>query len=712
MKMNIHITSAARRIANLCAVSVSTFTPLSAQAPSRLTGYTWDRSTRQLQVEAELRAVIDTANSRRLSEILSSEPHVAGTPRQRWTAEFVDSLTTSWGYETKIDSYLVYLPHPLRLSVSRIGSEPLALETTEPPVPGDPATEGEIFPQFNAYTGRGDVTAEVIYVNYGLIEDYEALDSAGVSVEGKIAIARYGRSYRGIKAREAERHGALGLLLYSDPTDDGYVQGDVYPEGPFRPPHGVQRGSVKIDRGDPSSPGGPSDYGRVRLPESEMQLPRIPVAPIGYAAAAELLEGLRGQSLPAQSWQGGLPFRYHVGPGPVSARLIIDTEKDGRAYHAIFNTLAFLSGMTHPDEWIVVGAHRDAWGPGALDNVSGTVSVLEAARAFGELAAGGFRPERTVVFATWDAEEWGIIGSTEFVERFEDELSVRVVAYINQDVTAAGRQFDASGSGSLKPLIREVTMSVENPFGEGTLYEAWAESQGLDEGQITRIGDLGGGSDYVGFYNHLGIPSVNFGFRGSGGAYHSAYDTHRWISEFGDPGFLAHAGAARLTATLAARLANADMIPFDYREFAEQLAELSATLATSIESRNWSVHTVDLDTAVSAMRIAAAEVAELRSVVLLSHPDASLSAINRELMTVDKALTREAGLAGRPWFRNLVFAADRDNGYSNVPLPSISEAIRDGDPELTASELADVASRVSAAREILSSVARTLETIR
>ncbi len=710
--MNIRITSVAGRIASLCAVSVATFTPLSAQAPSRLTGYTLARSTRQLQVEAELRAVIDTANSRRLSEILSAEPHVAGTPRQRWTAEFVDSLTTSWGYETEIDSYLVYLPHPLRLSVNRVSPTALELGTTEPPVPGDPATEGEMFPQFNAYTGRGDVTAEVIYVNYGLVEDYEALDSAGVSVEGKITIARYGRSYRGIKAREAERHGALGLLLYSDPVDDGYVQGDVYPEGPFRPPHGVQRGSIKIDRGDPSSPGGPSDYGRVRVPESEMQIPHIPVAPIGYAAAAELLDGLRGQSLPAQSWQGGLPFRYHVGPGPVSVSLIVDTERDGRAYHGIFNTLAFLRGATHPDEWIVVGAHRDAWGPGAVDNVSGTVSVLEAARAFGELAAGGFRPERTIVFATWDAEEWGLIGSTEFVERFEDVLSVQVVAYINQDVTAAGRQFVASGSGSLKALIREVTMSVESPFGEGTLYEAWAESQGLDDGQITRVGDLGGGSDYVGFYNHLGIPSANFGFRGSGGVYHSAYDTHRWISEFGDPGFLAHAGAARLTATLAARLANADVIPLDYREFAEQLAELSVTLATSVESRNWSVHTEDLATAVNAMRIAAAEVAELRSVVLLSQPDASLSAINRELMTVDKALTREAGLRGRPWFRNLVFAADRDNGYSNVPLPSISEAIRDEDPELTASEFADVASRVSVAREILSSIARTLETIR
>ncbi|MCH9014483.1 MAG: M20/M25/M40 family metallo-hydrolase [Gemmatimonadetes bacterium] len=680
-----------------------------AQEIERLTGYTLQRSADQLNYEVALRSVVDTAHARWLSSVLSAEPHVAGTQRQRWTAEFVDSLTRSWGLETQLDSYLVYLPHPVELAVRRVSPDPLELRTFEPPIAGDPATLGEIFPQFNAYSGRGDVTAELVYVNYGLIEDYELLAEAGVSVEGKIAIARYGRSYRGIKAREAERNGAIGLLFYSDPIDDGFVRGDVYPEGRFRPEHGVQRGSIKNLRGDPSSPNYSSDFGVERLPESEMEITRIPVAPISYSAASELLEGIRGSDLPIQAWQGGLPFRYHVGPGPVVANLVVETESESEAFHPIYNTLAVLRGTKYPREWVIIGGHRDAWGPGATDNVSGTVSVLEAARAFAELARAGQRPERTIVFATWDAEEWGLIGSTEFVERFEEDLSARVVAYINQDVTASGTRFGASAAASLKELIREVTEAVENPYGSGSLYEYWADNQDLDDGARTSIGDLGGGSDFVGFYNHLGIASANFGFGGSGGVYHSAYDTHRWMSQFGDPGFVIHAASGRLAATLAARIARADVIPYSYRELEEQLESLTSNLGEQIEEKGWQLSLDGLRNAIQHFGVAARRLEEVRTAVLAAHPSGEWETSNQLLLRVDKALTRESGVRGRPWYRNLLFAADRDNGYANVPLPSITEAIRDSDRAQTETEVDDFGGRVRDATAALAAVVRSLE---
>jgi N-acetylated-alpha-linked acidic dipeptidase len=290
---------------------------------------------------------------------------------------------------------------------------------------------------FNGYGAAGDVRGEVVYVNYGLIEDYAQLDSMGVSVKGKIAIARYGRSFRGIKAREAEKHGAVGLMIYSDPADDGYARGDVYPVGPMRPSQGIQRGSVMNPNGDPSTPGYPSTANAKRIPLSQMEVPRIPVLPISYGNATELLRGLTGKAIP-QPWQGGLPFRYHVGPGPVQARMAVTTDALTNPYKEIWDTFGIVRGSEFPDEIVMIGGHRDAWGPGAADNVSGTVSVLEAARAISEQVKAGKRPKRTIVFATWDAEEWGLIGSTEYVEEDSLRLSRSAVAYLNQDDVAQG----------------------------------------------------------------------------------------------------------------------------------------------------------------------------------------------------------------------------------------------------------------------------------
>src|SRR5437773_1027615 len=356
----------------------------------------------------------------------------------------------------------------------------------------------------------------------------------GVSVKGKIAIARYGRSYRGIKAREAEKHGALGLIIYSDPADDGYMRGDVYPAGPMRPSHGIQRGSVMNPNGDPSTPGYPSTPNAKRIKQTQMDVPHIPVLPISYGNAAELLRGLAGKSIP-RTWQGGLPFRYHVGHGPVQARLEVVTDAATRPYKEIWDTFGIIRGSEFPDEIVMVGGHRDAWGPGTADNVSGTVSVLEAARAIAEQVKQGTRPKRTIIFATWDAEEWGLIGSTEYVEDDSLRLTRGAVAYLNQDVAAQGQSFGGGGSPSLRATLRSVAKSVDDPSGKGSVYSVWRSNAGLASDTLEPpMGDPGGGSDFAGFYNHLGVPISEWGFGGAGGVYHSMYDSFHWRTTFGD----------------------------------------------------------------------------------------------------------------------------------------------------------------------------------
>src|SRR2546427_155418 len=421
--------------------------------------------------ERLLLAIPDSASLRAMSRDLTRLPHMAGTPAQAVTRDYVVEKLRSWGLESWTKEYTVYLPQPEIVAAwltprPRAPAVPLALR--EPPVAGNPATQGPQVPPFNAYTGDGDVTGDVVYVNYGLIEDYQTLDSLGVSVQGRIAVARYGRSFRGIKAREAERHGATGLIIYSDPQDDGYFRGDVYPRGPMRPWGGIQRGSVLNVNGDPTTPGYASVPGAHRVPEDSLPLPRIPVVPMGYGNARRQLEPLAGPSVP-QAWQGALPFRYHAGPGPLRVRLQVKTERGARALHPIWDTFGMIRGSRQPDEWVIVGGHRDAWGPGARDNISGTVTVLEAARAFAELARQGVRPARTLIFATWDAEEWALVGSTEWVEEMEDSLRAHAAAYLNEDGTFSGKSFSGSASPSLKALIRDAARAVPDPGGGGTV---------------------------------------------------------------------------------------------------------------------------------------------------------------------------------------------------------------------------------------------------
>ena len=687
-----------------------------AQAPTAepLPGYSPAAARRQRLVEAAAIARPAPDSAARHARALSREPHVAGTAAQARTRDYVLAEMRRLGLATETRAYEVYLPHATQVRAWRLapaaGRDSAELDLAEGPVAGDTTSYLPQYPTVNGYSAPGDVAAEVVYVNYGLIEDYARLDSMGVSVRGKIAVARYGRSFRGIKAREAERNGAVALIIYSDPADDGFAKGEVYPEGPMRPPQGVQRGSVFNGDGDPSTPGYASVKGARRIPADRMELPRIPVIPMSYGNAAELLRDVRGAKIPAQGWQGGLPFRYHVGPGPVRARVRVATDADTRAYKTIWNTYGTIRGTDFPDEIVMVGAHRDGWGPGAADNVSGTVSVLEAARAVAAEARAGRPPRRTVVFATWDAEEWGLIGSTEYVEQDAARLLRGAVAYLNQDVAAQGMDFGAGGSPSLRAALRSVARLVGDPESGTSVYAQWRRAAKVPNDSEPAFGDPGGGSDFAPFYNHLGVPIAEWGFGGPGGVYHSAYDSYDWTRRFGDPGFRFHAAAARVGAGLVLRIANADVLPYDYVEFARTMRRYLPAVDSSAAARRLAgVSTAPLRAALDRFEDAARRFAERRDAALAGAPPrAALARANAALLRVERALTRPQGLRTRPWNRNLIYAADEDNGYANIPLPSVNEAVRGNDGVLAQREIVDLAGRFDQAARALADAGAAL----
>lgn len=679
--------------------------PLAASALSaQQVGFPPGAVAREDSVERALIAIPDTESARLWTHDLSRVPHMAGTPAQAVTRDYVVRLMKSWGLETWTRTYDVFLPQPDTAGLWLLpapGATPEPLSLAEPPVPGDSTSAGPQVPAFNGTAASGDVTADLVYVGYGLIEDYHTLDSLGISVRGKIAIARYGRSYRGIKAREAERHGARALILYSDPAEDGYVRGDVYPQGPMRPAGGIQRGSVLNPDGDPTTPGWASLPGARRVPFDSLDVPHIPVIPIGYGNAQRLLTLLGGPSVP-QGWQGGLPFRYHLGPGPVQAHLRLRVEQGNRAMHPIWDTFGMIRGAVYPEQWIVMGAHRDAWGPGADDNISGTVTVLAAARAFATLARRGIRPARTIIFATWDAEEWGDVGSTEWVEQMADSLGAHAVAYLNEDAMATGTTFGGAGSPSLKPLIRAATRAVPALVGPGTLYDSWLAAHHEDTAALD-LGNMGGGSDFAGFYHHLGIPAAEIGFGGPGGVYHSLYDDYEWMTAFGDPHYRAHRTAAQLDAVILARLANAAVAPFDYAAFGVEMKSLVTELDSGIARKGWPVSTDPVKEALDRFIGSARAFAAARDSALAGGlAPGRAAAATHALMQVERRLTRPQGLVyAGSWFKSLQFASDVDNGYATLAFPTVAEAIRYGEAETVTREVADLAARIDEARSAL-----------
>ncbi len=679
---------------------------LSAQAaprPMPTPGFSPAAAATQRRVEQDAIQGPQPTRARTHSAALSKEPHIAGTPAQKRTADYVIAQMKAMGLETELRSYDVWLPHATSVTVTRMGRDTLTLNLAEPPIAGDRVTAMPQYLTVNGSSGAGVGEGELVFANFGLIEDYAVLDSLGVSVKGKVVLARYGRSFRGIKAREAEKRGAVALLIYTDPLDDGFARGDVYPEGPMRPLQGVQRGSVFNGTGDPLTPGYASTPGAPRLRVEQTTLPKIPVVPISGENAQLLIAQVRGTAIPP-NWQGGLALRYHVGPGPVRVKVAVTTDAATNGTKAIHNTLGYLRGTEFPDEYVYIGGHRDSWGAGAADNISGTVSVLEAARALADLAKRGIRPKRTIVFATWDAEEWGLMGSTEYVEDDSLRLKRGAVAYLNQDVSAQGTQFGGGGTPSLRPVLRDIVKSVPLPTGNGTVYDSWRLTSGTRADSLEPpMGDPGGGSDFAGFYNHFGIPIADWGFGGPSGIYHSAYDTFAWMERFGDPGFLYHATAARIGAAMSLRLANAEILPYDYAEFARTMRGYLAPLTRGFTAKGWETGAISpLNQAITRLERSAVAFAATRdSALARGVPRAAQQSTNSTLLKVERAFARDSGLKGRPWYRSLIYVADVDNGYSNMNFPGINEAIRADDRPLAMTELTDLTRRFEAAAALL-----------
>ncbi|HEY9284390.1 MAG TPA: M28 family metallopeptidase [Pyrinomonadaceae bacterium] len=683
--------------------------PRAAAQPAEaapLEGFTAAGAAAQRRLEERFRAVPSPAQAREHLRQLTKEPHVAGTPEDYQTALYVRDRLRAYGVAAELREYQVLLPTPRAPTVLELLAprrERLALR--EPVVAEDPSSASQkIIPLFNGYSASGDVTAPLVYVNYGLPEDYQALKKLNVDVKGKIAIARYGRSFRGVKAKVAEENGAVGLVIYSDPADDGYARGDVYPLGPWRPEWSAQRGSVMYIfeyPGDPLTPGTPSIAGTPRLSrEQATNLPRIPVQPVSYGDARKLLAPLRGPVRP-EGFQGALPFAYHVGgTADVRARLKTDMEFKQTT---IWNVVGRIEGAAEPDRWVILGNHRDAWTFGAVDPNSGSAAMLEAARSLGELLKTGWRPRRTIIFGSWDAEEQGLIGSTEWAEEFASELREKAVAYINMDAAVLGADFGASSVPSLWKLVRSSARDVRDPKTGKSVYQAWQESARTDPEPAdasgtdapiaeARIGALGSGSDYTPFLQHLGVASIDMGFGGDYGVYHSAYDSFHWMAKFGDPKFEYHTAAAQIWGTVALRLAEAPALPFDYADYAEQIRDfVNETQRTAARRRMNDAFDAKalLDAAKElgeeATRVNArgrelledAERARTRADD--SHPRAlaRLRKLNDAALAAERALTDPRGLRGRAWYRHQIYAPGFYTGYAAQPLPDLRQAIDD-----------------------------------
>lgn len=678
--------------------------PLYAQTSSTLRGFTSENSIVQKKYEEAFKQLTSPEMCRRELRYLSEEPHLAGTENSYKIAQYLYDKYQEYGLDAQIYEYKVYLPYPIEVRVEMIApTHYLAVGKEESWEWDKDSYETNIVAGYNAYSPDGDVTADLVYVNKGLPDDYKKLAEMGISVEGKIAIARYGGSYRGVKAKLAGEQGAVGLIIYSDPADDGYMKGDTYPRGPWRSADAIQRGTVKYifhHAGDPLTPGWASTKEAHRIPITEAtDLPQIPVAPLAYRDAEPLLKALAGPNVP-RGWQGGLPFAYHIGPGLAKVRLKVRSEHKNRP---IYNVIATLKGEENPDQWVILGNHHDAWVYGAADPGSGTASLLEIARCLGQLAQEGYRPKRTIVFASWDAEEFGIVGSTEWAEDLRSELQEKAIAYLNVDTAAAGKEFYASAVPSLKPLVKEVTQTVMDPQTHQTIYEAWRQHQ---DNYVPRVGNLGSGSDHSPFIGHLGIPSISMGFYGPYGVYHAMQDNFYWMEHFGDPTFRYHVAMVQIWGIMALRLAGADILPFDYAVYADEL--LSYLKALQNENKHSTI-TKDRPERLRALlrkwEIVAADLYKDLTRRLESGEPVETERINRKLQDLEQILTSESGLPLRPWFKHLAYAPGLHSGYAAVIFPGIQDALEMNDEEQASIEVNRLADAFQRMIEVLEEIA-------
>ena len=706
------------------------------EEPASLRGYSSEAARAEREWEGKFRTIPDPQILRANMELLSKRPHHVGSAYDKQNAEWILGKFKEWRWDAHIENFDVIFPTPKDRAVELVEPTRFTAKLREPPVPGDPTSnqQSEQLPTYNAYSIDGDVTAPLVYVNYGIPDDYEQLERMGVSVKGAIVIARYGESWRGIKPQVAAEHGAVGCVIYSDPRDDGYLEGDAFPDGAWRPKDGVQRGSVMRLELEPGSPlkapaGTTLDLKRMPLNYAKT-LTQIPDLPISYADAQPLLAALRGRVAP-QNWRGGLPITYHIGPGPAKVHLKIQSNWDIKT---LYNVIAQIPGSVYPDQWVIRGNHHDAWVNGAEDPLSGQSPLLEEARAFGELLKQGWKPKRTIIYCAWDGEEEGLLGSTAWAEAHAAELRQHAAIYINSDTNGRG-YLTAAGSHTLEKLVNEVARDIEDPEKK---ISVWKRAQLLRISNIRqlgrnarqglgddrqearrradlRIGALGSGSDYTAFIDHLGIASLDVRYRGEdgGGIYHSIYDDFYWYTHFSDTNFAYGRAEAQTVGTAMMRMADAELLPYDFTDFADTIhkyvGELEALLKDKqeeIRERNQEIEegvfsAIDdpkkplvlpsvepvpphlnfapLENAADAVTRSAERYekalkrAQANGGAALA--SASLGALNEKLIQSERKLTTPEGLPGRPWFKHQLYAPGVYTGYAVKTVPAVREAI-------------------------------------
>ena len=666
-------------------------------------------------IEEKARKLASAARVKEFMHAMASEPHHAGDASSRKVAEYILTNLRRWGWKAEIERFDVLLPYPRQRRLEMLSPRPYLASLKEPAIGQDGDTgDANQLPTFNAYGGDGDVTAPLVYVNYGTPEDYKALEAMGVSVKGKVVIARYGHCWRGIKAKLAQEHGALGCLIYSDPADDGYSKGSTYPEGAYRPSQGVQRGSVMdmpIYPGDPTTPFVASLPGVKRLSVEEAPtILKIPVLPISHDDARPLLEALAGKEAP-HDWQGGLRFPYRLGAaeGADAVRVRLQVENDFEI-RPIYNVIATMAGKDFPDEWVMYGNHHDAWVSGANDPVSGSAVVLETARVMGQLRRGGWQPSRTIKLGFWDGEEFGIIGSTEWVEQHGPELRQKLVAYFNSDSNGRG-QIHAAGSHHLAPFLREVLADVKDPMDGRSVLEARVRVQNRIDGksQTFQVDAAGSGSDYAPFLHHITMPSLNLGFNGGcpgAGTYHSIYDSLAWYEKFCDPGNVYGKAFSEVMLTALLRISAAPLLPYDFEELSSTIKGYRDGVAKLAREQRMFLDLERLDRAVSSLRRESAEWNSWsrRHLDALTADRAGQSAVNGHLIEAERQLALAKGLPSRPWYRHPIYAPGLYTGYGVKTLPGVRESLEQRQPQLAREYLvltAEAIERLSAHLRVL-----------
>ena len=643
---------------------------------------------------------------------LTAEPHMAATPEDHKTAEYVAEKFRDAGLETEIVPYSVLMNQPKEVRVEAFDAtgKPLMTGPTREQVQGDPFQNNpRIVMPFNGSSGSGDITGEAVYANYGRLEDFDKLAAEHIDLHGKIVIARYGGNFRGVKVYLAEQRGAAGVLIYSDPQDDGYYKGDAYPLGPWRPDSGVQRGSVQYlfkYPGDPETPGVASTPD---LPDSarispDGNQPHIISIPISYHDAAPILQALKGPGVPP-GWQGALPFRYHLGPGGVGVHLVSKQDYQRRT---IWDVIGKIKGSDYPDEWVINGNHRDAWVYGAVDPNSGTAAMLEAVHGIGALLKQGWRPKRTILFCSWDAEEEGLIGSTEWVEQHAEAMD-NAVAYFNTDVGVSGPDFTASAVPSLKQFVRDITKSVPSPMG-GTVYQEWRLNGNKDEhrasnappqpGDEVQVNDLGSGSDFTPFLQHAGVPSTDVGSGGPYGVYHSTFDDYAWFIMNADPKFVYLQEMARVFGLETLRMADTDVLPYDYVAYAREIT--SYIDAAKHRAGDEGLSTMNFAAAQAAAARFSAAAAKVHA--LQAAPSENAVQLNQALRKAETDLLSPEGLPNRSWYRHTIYAPGEYTGYSAVVIPGVNEAI-------DAKDTARISRQLNVLTQALDRATQTLDSV-